>query len=116
MSKVNVTFNHENVKGTLQFEVPSEELEDFKKRAEIQVGWSTPGLFYAELGAEIEKSMTIQQVHELPTEEGLYLDKDGGVWRINDQGIWIHLHAYDPPRVDPDEYKPFTKLKLGRVY
>ena len=118
MPKVNVTFNHENVKGTLQFNMTSEEFEEFSEKStyyNVVVGDDT-GPFYMEIGDKLATSMTVTQVYELPTDEGLYMEKDGGVWRIDGAGNWRHLAAYEPRRTNPEGYMPFTELKLGKAY
>lgn len=49
---------------------------------------------------------------ELPTEAGIYLDKEGDEWRL-EKGEWIALwvgDVWERNRQNPAEYAPFTRL------
>jgi hypothetical protein len=48
----------------------------------------------------------------LPTEPGLYLDKDGEPWRLSDHGLWRYLLEVEGDLdVYPENYAPFTRLE-----
>lgn len=119
MQKVRVTFDHPLIKGTLEIAHENTTPAAFKEQlslGELRAHDGVNNYFYFELGDMVVKSTTLEPVHELPTEEGVYMDCDGGIWRINDAGKWLHLHAFDPPRTEPEQYMPFTQLKLGRTF
>ncbi|GAA2230052.1 hypothetical protein N1031_06790 [Herbiconiux moechotypicola] len=45
----------------------------------------------------------------LPTEEGVYLDADGDLWRLRGEK-WIYVSDPDGLVDDPKNYLPFTRL------
>lgn len=119
MAIVRVTFDHPSFKGTLDVDPGDTTLAAFRERLKLggMEAHISNNKFYAlELGKQIAETVTAEQLHELPTEEGLYLDCDGGVWRITEDGDMLHLHVYEPPRTGPEQYMPFTELRLGRTY
>lgn len=115
MPKVQVTFDHDNLRGTLEINMNETELAALQDVRDLEY-LSAQNAIYLELPEGVAATFTYKQVHTLPTEEGVYMDCDGGIWRINESGKWLHLHTFEPPRTAPEEYMPFTQLKLGRTF
>ena len=83
---------------------------------DLSFGLSTEGILVApedfahEVAALGIPGLTYDPPVKIPTKPGVYLDKHGSVWRIDNQpGAGLHVigSGTDP---DPRDYAPFTRL------
>lgn len=112
MPKVQVTFDHDNIRGTLEINMNETELAALQDVRDLEY-LSAQNAIYLELHEGVAATFTYKQVHTLPTEEGVYMDTDGKLWRLSLGGVFTSLERAS---VQPTDFLPFTQLKLGRTY
>lgn len=119
MPKVTVTFDHPTLRGSLEFDAQSQTLAAVKQnlaRGSLGAQVSANRYFEMELSSQIAESAQVSQFsHGIPTEEGLYLDCDGDIWRVDELNELKCTTQDGMTAEDAENYTPFTQLKLGRM-